>query len=360
MSFLDKLNSFIGVDKPKLSDFYACFDQLYMLLNSGSNMQQALTDIANAQTNKKLGAALKNIARSLSGGVATGAAFKKEDVFPRMIAPTIEAGDRAGRLTDTFLRLSELMWLQHNLYSKVKNALFVPKMAAILMSIMTVAYIKIAIPEYIKLYDESGIELPWIVGFVTGCVNTLVDYWPITLAALYGAYKLWVWFSSSHIGIVDGWKLKIPIYSKLHHAFLQHQLSSIMGLMLSSGLTTADSLTQAAKVVDNSHMAHAIERAREDITRGNTLSGALKRNNGAHVFDSMLLASINAGEKSNHMTLALDHDCKYYERLINNMIEPVSTKITLLVMLPMGMLIVLMFAFTLIPMFDYMGKVSGS
>ena len=28
-------------------------------------------------------------------------------------------------------------------------------------------------------------------------------------------------------------------------------------------------------------------------------------------------------------------------------------------MLPMGLLIVLMFSFTLIPMFDYMGKVSG-
>lgn len=359
MSFMDKLNHMLGADKPKLSDFYALFDQLYMLMNSGSNLQQALLDISHVQTNKRLGEALKNIARSLTSGVSTGAAFKKEEVFPRMIAPTIDAGDRAGRLTDTFLRLSELMWLQHNLYSKVKNALFVPKIAAVMMTIMTIAYIKIAIPEYIKLYDESGIALPWIVGFVTGCVNGLVDYWPITLCVLYALFHLWHWFSKTHIGMVDGWKLKIPIYHKLHHAFLQHQMASIMGLMLSSGLTTSDSLTQAAKVVDNSHMASAITRAREDISRGNTLAGALKRNNGSGIFDSMLLASINAGEKSNHMTLALEHDCKYYERLINNMIEPVSTKITLLVMLPMGLLIVLMFSFTLIPMFDYMGKVSG-
>lgn len=359
MSLLDKINSFLGADKPSLSDLYACFDQLYMLLNSGSNMQQAFLDIADVQTNKKLGTALKNISRNLSGGVTTGAAFKKEEVFPRMIAPTIDAGDRAGRLTDTFLRLSELMWLQHNLYSKVKNALFVPKIAAVMMTIMTIAYIKIAIPEYIKLYDESGIQLPWIVGFITGCVNGLVDYWPITLVVLFGCFKLWKWFSSTHISLIDSWKLKIPIYNKLHHAFLQHQMASIMGLMLSSGLTTSDSLTQAAKVVDNSHMASAITRAREDISRGNTLAGALKRNNGSGIFDSMLLASINAGEKSNHMTLALEHDCKYYERMINNMIDPVSTKITLIVMLPMGLLIVMMFLFTLVPMFDYMGKVSG-
>lgn len=359
MSMIEKLNAFFGTDKPKLTDFYACFDQLYMLLKSGSTMQQALLDISDAQTNKKLGGSLKNISRSLSGGITTGAAFKKEDIFPRMVPPTVEAGDRAGRLTDTFLRLSELMWLQHNLYSKVKNALFIPKIAAVLMTVMTIAYIKIAIPEYMKLYDESGIELPWIVGFITGCVNGVVDYWPITLLVIFGAYKTWKWFSSTHISIIDGWKLKIPIYKHLHHAFLQHQMASTLGLMLSSGLTTSDSLTQASKVVDNSHMAQAIERAREDISKGNTLASALQRNNGSHIFDPMLLASINAGEKSNHMTLALEHDCKYFERMINNMIDPISTKITLIVMLPMGLLIVMMFLFTLVPMFDYMGRVSG-
>ena len=41
------------------------------------------------------------------------------------------------------------------------------------------------------------------------------------------------------------------------------------------------------------------------------------------------------------------------------MIEPTSTKITLLVMLPMGLLIVLMFMFTLVPMFDYMSRISS-
>ena len=359
MGLVDKINHALGQDKPKLSDYYACFDQLYMLINSGSTLQQALDSIASVQTNAKLGHALKNISRNLGSGIATGAAFKKEDIFPRLVAPTVEAGDRAGRLSDIFLKLSELMWLQHNLYSKVKNALFIPKIAAVLMGVMTIAYIKIAIPEYIKLYDETGIPLPWIVSTVTGCVNAVVDYWYITVVVIYGLYKAWCYFSSTHVALIDAWKLKLPIYKKLHFFFLQHQMASVLELMLSSGLTLPDSLTQAAKVVDNSLMSSAINKTREDIIKGNTLSNSLQRNNKfVTVFDNMLLASINAGEKSNHMTLALEHDCKYYERLLNNMIEPTSTKITLLVMLPMGVLIVLLFMFTLVPMFDYMGRIS--
>lgn len=344
-----------------IADFYACFDQLYMLLKSGSTLQQAINEIAHVQTNAKLGQALRNISRNLSAGVATGAAFKKEGVFPRLVAPTIESGDRAGRLSDTFLRLSELMWLQHNLYSKVKNALFIPKIAAVLMAIMTIAYIKIAIPEYVKLYKETGIPLPWIVSFVSGCVNGIVDYWFITLPVLCCLYKAWEWFSSNNVGIVDSWKLRLPIYNKLHFFFVQHQLASVLNLMLSSGLTLTDSLAQAGKVVDNSIVSNAVGKVREDIIKGNTLSDSMQHYNHGDtpVFDNMLLASINAGEKSNHITLALEHDCKYYERLLNNMIEPTSTKITLLVMLPMGLLIVLMFMFTLVPMFDYMSRISN-
>ena len=49
------------------------------------------------------------------------------------------------------------MFMQHNLYSKVKNALLVPKIAAVMMTIMAIAYIKIAIPEYIVLYKDNDI-----------------------------------------------------------------------------------------------------------------------------------------------------------------------------------------------------------
>lgn len=63
MSFVEKINAFIGADKPKLADFYACFDQLYMLLKSGSTLQQAINEIAHVQTNAKLGQALRSRCR---------------------------------------------------------------------------------------------------------------------------------------------------------------------------------------------------------------------------------------------------------------------------------------------------------
>lgn len=355
MNIISSLNNYIN--RPKRIDFYNVFSQLHMLLTSGSTLQQALLDIAPYQEKVQLKNALKSISRSLATGLSPGAAFRKESIFPVIVAPTIEAGDKAGELSKAFNQLAEMMYLQHNLYSKINNALFVPKMSAVLMTLMTIGYIKIAIPEFLKLYEENEIEIPMLVSVVSGIVNALVDYWYLTLMAVYIFWKLWNWFTNSHVSLIDEWKLKIPIYSRLHYLFLQHQFASTISLMLASGLTVPEALIQSQKVVGNCHMADAVIRVRSSVMKGLSLTRSIQQQNSHKIFDAMLLASINAGERAGNISKSLESNCKYYERTLNNMIDPVSTKITLIVLIPMGVLIVAMYIFTMIPMFSYMGQV---
>lgn len=356
MNLVDKINEVF--DKPKEIDFYAIFSHLNLLLSSGSDMPSAAANIAAFQSKKVLASALNSISRNLRAGISTGMAFKKEGVFPRIVSPTIEAGEKSGHLSETCLKLSELMWMQHNLYSKVRNALLVPKIAAVMMTIMAIAYIKIAIPEYITLYQDNDIPLPAVVVVVTDFVNAIVDYWYITLFVIFLLYKAFGWFVANRSDIVDSIKLKLPIYRDLHFNFLQHQFASILSIMLSSGLTEQQSLTQVSQVVDNSVMSSTILKVRDDILKGNSISESMRKNNGEHIFDNLLLASINAGEKSNSVPGALNQCSQYYERTINNQVETVSTKLTFIVMIPIGVVIVAMFAFTMIPMFSYITNVT--
>lgn len=356
MNLVDKINEIF--DKPKEIDFYAIFSHLNLLLSSGSDMPSAVTEIATYQQKKVLVSALNNISRNLRAGISTGMAFKKESVFPRIVSPTLEAGEKSGHLSDVCKKLSEIMDMQDRLYSKVRNALLVPKIAAVMMTIMAIAYIKIAIPEYITLYQDNDIPLPAVVVVVTDFVNAIVDYWYITLFVIFLLYKAFGWFVDNRSDIVDSIKLKLPIYRDLHFNFLQHQFASILSIMLSSGLTEQQSLTQVSQVVDNSVMSSTILKVRDDILKGNSISESMRKNNGEHIFDNLLLASINAGEKSNSVPGALNQCSQYYERTINNQVETVSTKLTFIVMIPIGVVIVAMFAFTMIPMFSYITNVT--
>lgn len=339
------------------AEFYGVFAALGMLLESGMNLGRALKAVSADQQDKRLAAALENAASALSAGVSAGGSFSKEKIFPRITAPTVAAGERSGRLAASFRQLSDIMWLEHNLYSRVQNALFVPKLAAVLMVILVTAYIRIAMPEYVRLYAETQLELPWLVKVVTEAVDTLVGGWPVTLAALFIFWRLLRAFTASHAYFIDSLRLKLPIYGALHKAFLQHQFAAVLQLMLVSGLTAQEALAEAAPSIANSVMASAVRRARESLLRGSTLSRALRENNADNVFDAMLIAALSAGERSGRLGEALGRLTKYYARLIDNLVEPVTTKITLLVMLPMGLIIVLVFAFTLLPTFGYIDQV---
>ena len=356
VNFIDKIKDYF--DRPKSIDYYNVFSQIYMLLTSGSTLQQAIRDITPYQEKKSLKNSLISIQKSLAIGLSTGAAFRKENVFPKIVAPSLEAGDRAGALSRACYQLSEMFYLQHNLYSKIQNALFVPKMSAVLMILMTIGYTKITLPEFIKLYNDTGLEIPPIIAVVHSVVNSIVDHWYFTILFIYLCWKCWTKFAESNLNIVDGFKLRIPIYKKLHFLFLQHQFSSTVSLMLSSGLTIPDALMQAQKVVDNVYMADSISLVRTGVLKGLSLTDSMTKNNKDKIFDRMLIASINAGERSANLSSSLDSNCKYYERTLNNMIDPVSTKLTLIVIVPMGIMIVAMYIFTMIPMFNFMGQIN--
>lgn len=344
-------------NQPKLIDFYNIFHQLHMLIQSGSTLQQSLLDIAPLQEKPALRSALFNVSRNLGLGLPLGAAFRKESVFPKIVSPTIDAGFKAGQVSSALHQLSEMMYLQDSLYSKVKTALFVPKCSAVIMALMTIAYIKLAVPEFLQLYRENNMEVPFLLMFVTEIVNSVVDFWFITIPFCIILYKIWCCFARSHVALIDGLKLRLPIYKKLHYFFLQHQFASIISMMLGSGLTAPDALSQVQKVVDNCHMADEIAHVRADMLRGLTFTDALKRNNGRKIFDPMLIASCNAGERSSNLSSSLGANCKYYERTLYNLIDPVSTKLTIIVLIPMGALIIAMYMFTMIPVFSYVSQV---
>lgn len=356
MSLLNKINGFL--EKPKLSDFYFSFSQIHNLLDSGIPIQSALTIVGPHTANKMLGNSFNSIARYLQSGFSTSEAFGREKIFPPLVSPILAAGDISSQLSNAFYKLSEFYWLNFNLYAKIRNALLMPKIAATIMTLLIIAYIKFAIPEYAKLYEENQLHLPKVVEYVSAFVNAIVDYWPITLIMLYLIYQAWMLFKKVNSKFIDRIKLKLPIYKELHFYFLQHQMVSVLELMLSSGLKLPVALNYAANVVENSIMKHDILEIQKNLLNGYDLATAFKKNNQHGCFDKVLIASIDNGQKSEHMVLSLHNACRFYERVLDNMIEPISTKISIMVMVPVGLLIIGVYLFSMAPMLNYFSQLS--
>ena len=126
--------------------------------------------------------------------------------------------------------------------------------------------------------------------------------------------------------------------------------------MLSSGLILTDALTQASKVVTNKLAAKALLKVKEDYQSGYDIYNALQKNNKNNVFDKPLISVLTAGIKSGQLVQSLQAAEEYYKRLLQDMIDPISTKATLIVMIPLGIFVITMYSFMLSPVFDFIKK----
>lgn len=351
------INFEVMLHPPKLEDFYFSFLQIYNMLECGFIPEDAISDAAKNVRNKTLQKALNNIVKDIKSGISVGDAFSKQKIFPKIIAPTIIAGDKAGMISQTFNRLADLFWLQINLYAKIKNALLVPKIAIFLLTGLIISYIKIAVPQYIKLYQNSKVVISPVVIMVSNFVNLLVDYWPVTVGAMFVIWQAGKLFCKANPSVIDDIKLHIPILSTLNYYFIQHQMTSILHIMLSSGLLLPDAMTQAALSVDNSIMKRNILHARDDLLSGYSLEDSLKRNNKHNIFDNQLIGMLARSEKSGQLVNSLEKLLNYYERLLRDLIEPTTTKISFVVLITIGTVIALMFFFCMSPMLDYLNNI---
>lgn len=348
-----------GSKKPKLIDLYAVFLGLQLLCESGQTLQYGLSELAKIQKNRMLGEALSRVAGKIKKGLSIGKAFRSEEVFPAMVAPSLEAGDRSGSMSKAFRSLAETAFIQNNLYSKISSVMLTPKIAVTLLLIIIIAYVKFAVPEYVKMFEENSMEIPRMLVIVSFIVNGFVDNWFISIPVLIGCFVGFKRLCMANLEKVDMFKLKVPIYGKLHFSFIQHQFVSVMQLMLTSGLTVPAALDQACKTVGNTVVAEAIRRVHKDVSAGYDLSAALQKNNKDNVFDDILISCVKAGERSGSLASVMGSLCAYYAKALTDMVEPVGTKLTFIMIIPIGFVIVGMFVFTIVPMFDFMSKMSG-
>jgi type IV pilus assembly protein PilC len=289
---LDKLS------RPSAMDYYVLCVQVSAFLKAGLPFNQALEQIAPHQKNKQLEKMLQEIINDMDVGMSAAEAVGKQKAFPGIFAPTIESGEKASELEEIFNKLAEQMWLRTTLYSKINSALLTPKIAGVLMALLMTGFAKIMLPQYEKMFKESGIALPWICSAFVNTVNGFFNHLLIVVVVLYGLYRALKWFCRTHPYVVAQLKLKLPIYKPLHYSLINYQFASNLALMLNSGLNVVVACQQTSKVIDNALLQQEIYNASLVMQAGDSISESLRKADKEHIIDPLVLGFINSGEKS--------------------------------------------------------------
>jgi len=272
--------------------------QLKTLLHAGMPLAQSLELLKDQQTNPHFGAVLEKIHQQVTTGIALSDAFLSlGEIFPRLYANSLRAGERTGELEQVLIRYVEYQRLVEAVRKKILAALTYPAVLVTLsIGLVFILMLKV-IPAFRGFYVQFETELPLPTRLVLGAADfTKNNFVFMILGVLLSSYAFRVWRSSPAGRLLtDRWMLRLPLIGRLNHLFALSQFSRSLAILLGGGTPMVPALDTSATSVSNAYIAELFLGCVQEVQEGRPLSEALEDTGQA---PEMALAMIRVGEST--------------------------------------------------------------
>lgn len=341
ISYLDEMRRKLGEEKVKAPELIIFCRQMYTISKSGIPLISGMRGLANSIKHDSFRKVLTEVADGLESGLGLSLALSSHPtVFNGLFVSIVHVGENSGRLDEAFLQLSEYLERDLETRKSIKAALRYPTfvVSAIVLAI-AIINIKV-IPEFSKMFDQFGAELPMPTKILIGSSNIFVSYWPYMFALVAFALLGWREYLKTDKG-QRFWgerKLRLPVVGSIIERGSMARYSRSFAMMMRSGVPLTTALELCARVVDNLYLGEKIRGIRNGIERGDSL---LRTHAASGMFTPLVLQMVAVGEESGKMDELLGEVADFYEREVDYDIKSLGARIE-------PILIVIMAAFVLI------------
>ena len=333
--------------------------QMYTLNKAGVPILRAFAGLQASAVKPAMVDLLKDIRASLDQGRDLSAALlRHQQLFGAFYVSMIRVGEMTGRLTEVFLRLNEHMEFERDVRERIKQAMRYPIFVMIAMGIAVVILNIFVIPVFAKVFAGFNAELPLITRGLLGFSSWMLAWWPVLLAALFGASVLVRGYLKTPNGRYkwDSRKLKLPIIGEIILKATLARFARSFALSSQSGVPLVQALTVVAQTVDNAYIGSRIEQMRDGIERGESISRCAAATG---VFTPVVLQMINVGEETGELDNLLFEIAGMYERETDYNIKGLSAAIEPLLLAVIAVLVLLLALGVFLPLWNMGGAAMG-
>ncbi len=333
--------------------------QLATMIGSGVPLLRSISIIAGQSENDRLRDIMDTVKFDLSSGTALSQSVNKfpkqfDDLFVNMV----KAGEASGSLDLVLDRLAVSMEKAEVIKGKVKNAMVYPVVVLVIATTIQFLLLTFVIPQFVKMFNDSGIALPLITKMVIGASDWTVSNWWLIIMAMLGAVYGFKKYRSTVKGKrkLDQIALKLPLFGKLNRKVAVAKFTRTMATLLDSGVPILSAFDIVADVVGNAIIKDAVVKAKASIKEGNTIARPLQE---SEQFPLMVINMIEIGEESGTLVEMLEKVANYNEREVEEEISNLLAAMEPLTILIMAIMIGIVVIALFLPMFSLSDVVAG-
>ncbi len=348
----DVIGRLLGRDRIKLLDLMMFSRQMYTLARSGIPILRALQALETSSQRPAMKRLLYEMRQSLDSGLELSQAMaRRADVFDPFYIAMVRVGETTGRLEEIFLSLFKHLEFQKFMREQVKSATRYPTFVVLAMVAAVVVINLVVIPAFAKVFENLHAQLPLMTRVLLGTSRFMVAWWPALLVAAAGAFVGWRAFVGSEGGRLfwDRNKLKLPVAGTLLRKAVLSQATRSLAMVFRSGVPIVQGLTLSAEVVENAHVAQALEGMRGWVERGDSLLAAGSRTG---IFTPVVLQMIMIGEESGTLGEMLDEIGLMYQAEVEYELKTLSQNIEPILIVMLGAMVLVLALGVFMPMWD--------
>jgi type IV pilus assembly protein PilC len=344
-----------AIGRPELINF--CF-HLEQLTAAGVAIIEALTDLRDSVENPRFREVISGLIESIQGGQNLSTAMDDyPDVFPKVFASLIRAGEETGRMSQVLQSLAENLKWEDELIAQTKKLMMYPAFVGSIVLAVTLFLMIYLVPQMIGFIKGTGQAIPLQTRVLIQVSDLFISYWWVVLLApviAFAGVKFARARSPAFRYRFDNFKLRVPFLGPIQRKIILSRFASIFAMMYSSGITILDCIKSSEEIAGNLVISEGLARAAQQIAEGKNVSTAFQD---VGLFPPLVIRMLRVGESSGKLDNALLNVSYFYNRDVKDAIGKVEVMIEPAMTVILGALLGWVMLSVLGPIYDSISKI---
>ncbi|MCX7705928.1 MAG: type II secretion system F family protein [bacterium] len=308
-------------ERIKKEDFVLSIRELATLINSGLTLDESVSGIIAQMKEGYLRDVYKDIQKQIREGKSfSKAASGYPELFSDISLSMIRSGEASGSLGLVLQRIAEFHEESLRFKSKITGIMIYPIIMAIVGTLVLIFVFVFVTPTITRIFAEISLKLP-LPTIVLIKISAFLRQYFLAVIVFCGVcfYLIKKYFASEKgRGKIAYIRKKIPYLGEIFFKSEIANFTGTLGTLLEGGVEILTSLSIAREVLSSPDIKEQIDRAKDLISHGQSVSSALRRTTS---FPYTVIQLISAGEKSGTMPEML-------KKISTNFKEDVSQRAT--------------------------------
>jgi type IV pilus assembly protein PilC len=321
----------VGLSRGKIKQGpFAIFNQQFLtLIKAGLPILTALELLIKRQRDSTLRPLLENVRDRVKSGELLSDAFAAQGVFPKMYTTTLMAGEKSGNMEEVLSRYIAFQRLTMTFRKKLFVSLVYPALLVTVVTIMVIFLVTYVVPEFAKLFNNLGAELPTMTVIMLAVGTNAKKYLPFLLLALVGVIVfLWRWRTTDRgAEQIDRMLLRLPLLGDIRLKYQVATFSRMLSTLLQGGMPLVPCMETAGASVSSRKLLNGVLAASGRVREGQSLAKSLEEQK---VFPDLAVEMLEVGESTGALPAMLTSVAEFYEEDVQTalgaamaLIEPV-------------------------------------